>query len=278
MKAVACILVHGAAAYAEAARVCVDSLLADSDLDVFVVHDRGPIDAWPRRPRLHRCHLDGSAAAGHRARRFLLKFRALETCLQRVDAAWIVQLDADAVLARPLRGGDLAAALAGAEIGMVEQKRIRGSTLDRAAFLDHYRTHTLALIDPTATPPALTEFRYFNSGVVVAPRATWEALVPWAIQAIEGCPGDHQVGEHMVADQDYFQYWANQLRAGRCRELPWYWNHCEHWDETFPRRGVLFAHFSNFCHGPTTRTARRMRRIRRPWTRLLNRCTSPSSS
>ncbi|MCE9630706.1 MAG: glycosyltransferase family 2 protein [Planctomycetia bacterium] len=277
-RAVACMLVHGDAAYARAARVAVDSLLADSDFDVLVVHGGGPVDAWPRQRRLHRQRIECPPADGHRARRFLLKFEALQTCLERFDAPWVLNLDADVVLARPLRGVDVAAALDGAGLGMVEQTCIRGSTMDRRAFLDHYRTHSLAAIAPDAPVPAVDAFRYYNSGVVVAAAATLSALVAWALQAIAGHAGEYQSGEHIVADQDFFQYWANQLHPESSRQLPWYWNHCEHWDADFPRRGVLFAHFSNFCLGPSGSTVRRMRRLRRPWTRWLNRCMSPSSS
>lgn len=278
MKAVACLLVHGAESYARAARVAVDSLLADSDFDVVVIHGGGPVDDWPRRSRLHRLVVDCPPEGCHRARRFLMKFAALQECLGRFPAPWVVQLDADVVLARPLRTRDLAVALDGAAMGMVEQTCIRGSTMDRAAFLDHYRLHTLALLAPGCPSPALREFRYFNSGVVIAPRGTWEALVPWALGVLGSHRGEYQVGEHMISDQDFFQYWANQLHPGTCRELPWYWNHCEHWDAGFPRRGAIFAHFSNFCDGPSSTTVCRMRRLRRPWTRLLNRCMSPSSS
>jgi GT2 family glycosyltransferase len=277
-RAVACMLVHGDAAYARVARMAVESLLSDSDFDVLVMHGEGPVDAWPRQPRLHRQRIECPAAADHRAQRFLLKFQALQACLARIDAPWVVNVDADVVLARPLRGRDVAAALDGAGLGMVEQTCIRGSSMDRAAFLEHYRMHSLAAIAPAAAAPPLDAFRYYNSGVVVASAATLGALVSWALDAIARHDGDYQSGEHMITDQDFFQYWANQMHPESSRELPWYWNHCEHWDEGFPRRGVLFAHFSNFCLGPAGSTVRRMRRLRRPWTRWLNRCISPSSS
>jgi hypothetical protein len=272
-----CILVHGTAAYAEVARVAVDSLLADSDFDVWVAHESEAVPRWPDHPRLHRRALGTSSRSTHRAERFLRKFQALERCLSEVSNEWILLLDADVVLARPLREHHLAAALRGRELGMVEQKGIRGSLVNRAGFLAHYTRHTLALLDPRSEPPALEDFRYFNSGVVLGPRPTWEQLVPWALQTMARQTGHHQVREHMIADQDYFQYWAHHVRPGACAELPWYWNHCEHWDDPFPRRGVLFAHFSNFCQGPASGTAARMRALRRPWQRLLDRCIPPSS-
>lgn len=278
MGTVVCMLVCGNPAYAAAARVAVESLIADSDFRVFVAHSPGLLSDWPSDPRLHRQPLPAASGDNHRARRFLQKFQALESCLERTSSSWILQLDADVVLARPLRERQLRNALAGAHLGMVEQKTIRGSAMDRAAFLDHYTRHTLALLDSGAAPPPLAAFRYYNSGVVVGPRSTWERLVPWALQTIGRQPREHQVGEHMIADQDYFQYWANTRHPGSCAELPWYWNHCECWDDPFPRRGVLFAHFSNFCRGPAAETPARMRALRRPWTRLLNRCRPRSSS
>jgi len=142
--------------------------------------------------------IDRSPADSHRACRFLVKFAALQECLARFAAPWIVQLDADVVLARALRTRDLATAVAGASMGMVERTCMRGSTLDRAAFRDHYRRHTLALLAPEATAPTIDDFRYLNGGVVVAPRTTWEAIVPWALQSIAAHSGDQQVGEHMV--------------------------------------------------------------------------------
>jgi hypothetical protein len=62
----------------------------------------------------------------------------------------------------------------------------------------------------------------------------------------------------MVADQDYFQHWANTLHPGACAELPWEWNHCEWWDEDFPAPDARILHFSNFCLGPTTDSIDRM--------------------
>lgn len=278
MSAVVCMLIHGIAAYEAAARESIRSLLADSSFDIFAAHAAGRTPDLPRSPRVHLHPLDAPPPTGHRAQRFLLKFQSLEQCLRHFSHDWILQLDADVVLARPLRESDLRDALRGAAMGMVEQKGIRGSHMNRTTFLDHYVRHTLALLDPAAPAPRWEDFRFYNSGVVVAPRSTWEQLVSWALRTLIGIPGDHQVGEHMIADQDYFQYWANSLHPGSCRELPWYWNHCEHWDTSFPKRGVLFAHFSNFCRGPAENTPERMRALRRPWRRLWNRCTPPSSS
>jgi hypothetical protein len=55
----------------------------------------------------------------------------------------------------------------------------------------------------------------------------------------------------MIGDQDYFQYWTNNLHSENRNTLPWMWNHCEHWDEGFPRKDAFILHFSNFCREPT---------------------------
>ena len=55
---------------------------------------------------------------------------------------------------------------------------------------------------------------------------------------------------HMLADQDYLRLWTNSRHPGSCTTLAWDWNHCEHWDDGFPRRGARIVHASNFCRGP----------------------------
>lgn len=275
MTVTVCMLV-GREDYVPPAAVAVEALLLDTRFDLLIAHTPGVAAPGTGSPRVATCEVPATDPAGPRSHRFLRKFHALAACLERCPADWILQVDADVVLARPLRERDLAAAVGGADFGMVEQPGIRGSDMNRAAFLDHYRKHALALLDPGAAPPPEARFRYYNSGVVIGRREAWERLVTWALATLPR-GGDHEVAEHMVADQDYFQYWTNTRHPGCCADLPWYWNHCEHWDEGFPRRGVLFAHFSNFCHGPAPETPARMRALRRPWTRLLNRCTPPSS-
>ena len=261
MNVTACILIHGAPAFFKAGRETVLSVLRHTPFDVFVAHDGShPLDL-PASPRLTLHALQPLPTDAHRARRFLQKFNALAALLpdNRQDA--IVLLDADTVVTRRFNAQTVRRALGHAAIGMVEQTGITGSTMSRGDFLDHYTRHTLALLDPDRTPPPLDRFRYFNSGVVIGLRDEWARLVPWALETIRLQAGDHQIGNHMIADQDYFQYWTNTLNPGCCAELPWYWNHCEHWDADFPRPDVLIAHFSNFCNGPTPGTPARMRSL-----------------
>lgn len=267
MRTVVCMLVHGDAAYYRASAEAARSVLRRTPFRLFLAHgdEASPPVASSARVTVHR--LDDRLASAHRAHRFLRKFRALAACLESErEADAVVLLDADAAFVRPCSAAMIAAALATHPIAMVEQPTVTGSTMCRADFLAHYVRHTLALLAPDAAPPPLDGFRYFNSGVVLARRAELAALVAWAERTIAGVAGEHQIGEHMIADQDYFQLWVNTVHPGRAATLPWYWNHCEHWDPAFPRLGVLVAHFSNFCAGPTAATPDRMRALQAgPW-------------
>lgn len=261
MATVVCMLVHGDEAYYRASTEAARSVLALTPFDLFLAHglEAAPAVAPSARLTLH--PLADQPPSGHRAHRFLRKFRALAACLAASDARRVLLLDADAVFVRPCSERMAEAALGPRALAMVEQPTVTGSTMSRVEFLDHYVRHTLALLAPASAPPALATFRYFNSGVVLARRDEMAALVDWAASTIGGVAGEHQVGEHMIADQDYFQLWANGLHPERVAVLPWYWNHCEYWHPSFPRLGTLIAHFSNFCHGPAAATPDRMRAL-----------------
>jgi hypothetical protein len=198
----------------------------------------------------------------HRSWRFLGKFRALEACIRSNDEDLLLFLDADALLLQPLDERLVRAALNQHLLGMVEQTTVTGSAMSRAAFWEHYRQHSLAFIAPDLAPPAPSAFRFFNSGVILGYRLAIAAVTRWALAQISRSSSDHNIGQHMIADQDYFQVWTNNLYPGTCQKLSWEWNHCEYWDAGFPRRGARIAHFSNFCNGPETDTAARMRRLR----------------
>lgn len=267
--AAVCILVGGTAEYAKAARETVLSVLDHSPFEVFVAHTIPVAAVLPRSRRVHTLPLNVPNRA-HRAYRFLQKFEALDGVLERYRGDFVIMLDADAVLTRALSDADLGAALGKRALGMVEQTGIVRSTMGRVEFLEHYRRHSLAFIAPAAVAPELDGFRFYNSGVVLARRAEMARIVAWARQHIAASDRDHQVGEHMIADQDYFQVWVNNLHPQSCAELPWSWNHCELWDDGFPRDGLRVAHFSNFCNGPVQQTAERMAALRRrglrwPW-------------
>ncbi|MCB2228223.1 MAG: hypothetical protein KQH53_16200 [Desulfarculaceae bacterium] len=258
-----CLTIHGHPAYYLAGRQAALSVLKRSGFKVFLVTDHLlKTGLLPRRRML--VHPLGPVQSRVRARRFLAKLTGLKALLERTDSELIMLLDADAVLVRDLTPDHIRRALDRRGLGLVEQTTILGSSMSRADFLRHYQEHSLAWLAPDESPPPLEQYRYYNSGVVLGRRDELERFSAWAQEMLTLRPGDHRVGEHMVADQDYFQYYANSLRPQACRELPWHWNHCEHWDQGFPRPGAFVCHFSNFCMRPGWRQTLR---IRRTWRR-----------
>lgn len=244
-------LATGRDTYYRAARGAVRSILRHTPFEVFVaVGDRA---RWRelRDARVHIHALDPAAPRiRHRAGPFLDKFRALDACLRATRAERIVLLDSDTRVMAPVPSGDVERALDGRGLAMAEQTTIRGSGMTRADFLEHYVRHSLAWLGADAAPPPLEAFRFFNSGVLLARRDALAPLVAWALEQMRIRGDAHQVGAHMIADQDYFQLWTNTLHPGSCATLSWIWNHCEHWDDGFPRDGARILHASNFCRGP----------------------------
>ena len=256
-----CFLIHGSDAYYEAGCEAVRSVLNLTDFPVFVSCDDSS-RLKLSSPRLRVTEYNRYPGV-HRSWRFLGKFRALEACLRSSNEDLLLFLDADALLLQPLDDRCLRIALNQYPLGMVEQTTVTGSVMNRAAFWEHYRQHSLAFIAPDMTPPKPSVFRYFNSGVILGHRSAIAAITHWALTEIGRNSSDHNIGQHMITDQDYFQVWTNNLFPGTCRELSWEWNHCEYWDSGFPRKGLSIAHFSNFCNGPAADTAERMRALRR---------------
>lgn len=255
-----CFFIHGSDAYYEAGREAVRSVLELTNFPVFVTcDDRTRLNVSSRR--LHVVEYNRYSGA-HRSWRFLGKFRALEACARSSTEDLVVFMDADALLLEPLDDRRIRTALNQHPLGMVEQTTITGSAMGRAEFWEHYRQHSLGFIAPNLAPPSPSSFRFFNSGVVLGTRRTIAAISQWALSEIRRSGSDHSIGQHMIADQDYFQVWANNLYPGTCQELQWEWNHCEYWDAPFPRRGARIVHFSNFCKGPAPDTAARMRALR----------------
>lgn len=247
-----CVLATGRPAYYRVARGAVRSTLRRTPFDVFVAVGerarwRGPHGG---RVRVHALD-DGLPRIAHRAGPFLDKFRALDACLRHTTAERVVLLDGDARFVARTSADDVERALDGRPLAMAEQTTIRGSGMTRADFLAHYATHSLPWLGGGAVPPPTDAFRFFNSGVVLARRDGLAPLVAWALDRMRAAGDAHQAGEHMIADQDYFQLWTNTLHPGTCTTLSWDWNHCEHWDEGFPRAGARIVHSSNFCRGPS---------------------------
>ena len=257
--AVVSMLAIGKIGYALAARQSIIALLDRTDFEIHVTADAAGSQFIPRSPRVHLHILE--LQPGFRADPFIGKFAALENCLAHSTDDVILALDADTVVLQPLSEADLVASLGDHDLGMVEQTTIVGADMGRREFLEHFATHSLAFLLPDAIPPDEGEFRFFNSGVVIARRAGLSDFLDWASALRAMRPAHHQQGAHMIADQDYFQVWANTVRPGSTAELPWSWNHCDKWDAGFVRAGAHIAHFSNFCLGPEMTSAVEMRRL-----------------
>ena len=273
MSVTVCTMAHGPALYKQAASQTIKSVLCHTTFNIFNCCDDNI--GLKNDSRVTCCPIKPMEKGFQRPDRFLRKFEVLTFCLQQCPSDWIIWLDADAVFVRQLSEKRLRQVMGDAPIGMVEQTTVTGSTMGRADFFKHYREHSLVVIGRAANAispkTAFSSFRYFNSGVVVARRQEWKIFLDWARSEVFENSGKHEVGKHMVADQDYFQYWVNTLHPGRCRSLPWHWNHCEYWDNRFPKPGALIVHFSNFCNGPTVKTIKQMREFSSRVT-IKNRC------
>lgn len=253
------ILAAGKIGYVVAARQAIKALLARTDFDIHVTTDTAGEPFIPRSPRIRVYVAEMRQQA--RADLFLAKFAALENCLKYSSDEIVVALDADAVVLREIREEEIVELLGPHDLGMVEQTTILGHGMGRREFLDHYSRVSLAFLLPGSRAPSEADFRYFNSGVVVARRAGLRAFLDWAADLRASRPAHHQVGENMIADQDYFQVWANTVHPGRAAVLPWSWNHCDKWDVGFVREGAHIAHFSNFCLGPELSSSVEMHRL-----------------
>jgi hypothetical protein len=255
------LLIHGHPNYYISGINCVRSIMHYSDFDIFVMLGRSKKYKLPADGRIKISYLEDLSEGQHRSKRFLYKFIGLKQCIESGTYDIIVQLDADALFALPINAKNLIESLDNFQLGMVEQKTILGSNMSRIDFYNHYLKHSLPLIDPNQIPPVLDRFRYYNSGVVIGKTAEMYRLLSWAMKRInelEALEVPSQIGEHMIADQDYFQFWTNNINPDCCVELPWYWNHCDLWDNDFPNPEARIVHFSNFCLGPDRRSLRKI--------------------
>lgn len=260
----ALLLVHGPDAYFRSAREAVASILSHTPFDVCVISDRRMDLPDNGNNRCTQQALPLHTGLQCRSTPFLRHFNGMQVGLAATSAEYCIVLDADAIVFRPFDLTDMLRDLGDAGLGLVEQTTITGSGMTRADFLDHYRRHALAWFDasPDDTPD-VDGFHYLNAGVIVGRRETLGELIEWALDDMRQRDTAFEIGEHMISDQDYIQYWCHQLHPDRFTVLPWYWNHCEHWDGGFPRQDAIIAHFSNFCRGPTMAQIQRMRILRR---------------
>jgi len=262
-----CIPIFGSQRYRLAGRQAVRSVLQHTDFDVFIAHDQDRPFAL-KSSRLRSLALPNAATGTFRARMFLRKFQALQACLGAGHHSLVLSLDADAIVAGRIDRSMIEAALDGHDLGMAEQTRIRGGEVGRAELRAHYQNHTLAWFEPGRESYPPPDFRYYNSGVVLGSRDKLTEIAEWAQDRLAQSPGSHQVGQHMIADQDYYQYWVHAVEPGCCATLPWSWNHCRHWDEGFPRTDALILHFSSFCNAPSLQQIAQMALLRRGFPRI----------
>ena len=254
-----CLNVSGHRNFFSALRQCVLSILQHTGFGIFVGHPPGASLNLPSDPRITSLAIPTPPGEPNRAKPFLYTFSVLEQMLQKTRSRWIIQMDVDAIMVKSLSDREVEGSLQGQGFGLVEQTTISGSDMTRADFLEHYKNHSLVWLNPDAVPPAPEDFRYYNSGVVLGERSEFEKFIPWALETIQRTGWKHEVGPHLIGDQDYFQYWTNNLHPGCCTELDWRWNHCQHWDRGFPRPEAYVLHFSNFCIGPGRVNLLRMR-------------------
>lgn len=247
----AVLTVVGEDSYRRAARASVRALLARTDLEVVVGADDVEGLELPAHERITVLPIEVRHVQG-RPDPFLAKFRTVTGFLRSgaplPDA--VLLIDVDAVVVSGVSADEVVALLDGRDFAMAEQPGITGSTMARADFLRHYLTHALPVIDAEAPAPSLEQFRYFNSGVVVARPDALLCLAEFALDRSADPDRAHVQGEHMVADQDYFQYWCTTVHPGSCTELSTDWNHCRWWDADYPRQGARIRHLSNFTEGP----------------------------
>jgi GT2 family glycosyltransferase len=243
-------LVHGAPSYFKAFGLSVKSLLEYTDFNICIYTYNKNLIEIPSSKRIQIKTFRNNQDPLDRAQRFLLKFKGIKDCFKQSECSHILMLDVDTLFNRRVSSQDLISTLGNRSLGMVEQTKIRGSTMSRKDFLEHYKNFSLKFIDPTIQCPSLEQFRFYNSGVVVAEKKELLKIVDSTLDQINSRQERHQVEHHMIADQDYFQYWANNVNPKGVTELSWHWNHCEHWDLDFPNKDANIFHYSNFCEGP----------------------------
>lgn len=271
------LLVTGTVGYAIAARECVLSLLDHTDFNIHIACDHVGRMLLPSSPQIH-IHAIPPRGAARREDLFLAKFDALKACIDLFEnEPDILMIDANVIAAREITSSTIASLLSDKPMAMVEQKQTIGSGIDRYALYRYYRDEILPMIEGRLAPPTFEEFRYFNSGVALLERKEALRIINWVQRKLKNKRLSAQNDQTFIADQDYFQVWANSVRPNACTELPWQYNHCALWHEHFPRDGAVFNHFSNFCLGPTLETLKEVQRARRPTeSQLTNQSATPT--
>jgi GT2 family glycosyltransferase len=247
------ISIFGGSNYYSAAELCVGSLLENTTFPVLVGCDRSADFRLEYPGRLQIVDLE-AMNPGSRASGFLGKFQtALEAPIgEEVDICVLV--DVDCLLTTALDEETIVSVLGQSDFAMVEQKTVSGSTMKRADFLHHFSEVALPVIDSNECISSLEHFRYWNSGICIARLGALRELARFALQRFYDHPDLFSRGGHLVADQDFFQYWGSIRKPGSVATLEPNWNNCAHWDDEFPMSNAYFLHWSNFCLGPDNAT------------------------
>ncbi len=180
--------------------------------------------------------------------------------LKRYDKVMLI--DADAVVVAPISGFDIEKNLAAADFALVEQKMIRGSSMNRQRFFEHFCRYALPAIAPLSKAKDFPRFRYWNSGVVFARTEPLVELAKFVERGFSDGSALHSPEGELVGDQDYFQYWLGREAGPRFRELPIEWNDCYWWNPEFPSPQSRIVHFSSFTQPPDQRTIQQMSEAR----------------
>lgn len=249
----------GTGDYFRAAEMCVRSLLENTPFKVFVGTD-SPADFRISHPERVQVEAITPVRPGERPSPFMAIFQTAQVAIATKKPRVCLLIDADCLVVNRLDTADVINALAGSDFALVEQTTIRGSSMSRTDFLDHFTHTALPVIDPTAQPPDEETFRYWNSGVVLAKASALRELCDFALGWWQQNGDSHVAGDHMVADQDYFQFWGAVHRPGSVATLPAEWNHCYWWDLDYPKPSAKIRHYSNFCRGPDDQTLARMKK------------------
>lgn len=253
------VVAFGSSAYDSAARQSVASVLGHTDANVVLVTDSADCDV-PEDPRMTR--LRGLRPEGS-TRRFMTKLEGWRLCLNETPTPVLVLLDADAVFVRSARASELAGLVGQGDFAMVEQTRLPALGWGRLDYWLHYCRTTLQAIDPRAEPPSRARFRFFNSGFVVCRRQGLDEFLHWCRDTSPRVDFDRAASAGVtITDQDFLQFWSNNLHPDRVSTLEWSWNHCSHWDADFPQPDARVVHFSSFYHAPTPEIVESMRLAR----------------
>lgn len=241
----------GDRSYFYASIYAIKSLLRHTPFSLYLVSD-----LVPEQPYFDPSRVTVSRAVRHseQLRGFFTKFQALGGAAGDSAANAVILMDVDALFVRPTDGDDVVSALNGAAFALHEQSGIVGTAMTRADFFDYFTAVALPVIDPTAQPEHFPRFRYWNSGVVIASTDAASELVDFALKRFLVDPRRHVVGPHIVADQDYVQYYLGRSDSPDVSDLSVHWNDCRWWDDDFPQPQSRIWHFSDFSKGPGNQT------------------------